>query len=363
MPNRLWFTLVIPGLVACRDGHGWRAALRDYARPDTVERLHVVLKGERARGDTARRLNKELTEKNEYLLTELGDLARIVNEIDRDLAAYSRTREVRALSPSGEMSDAAGERELLENKRQRIATNLSLLTSQLRSTDSLWRSAVAEDSSSRAALESSAETLQMFRTLAENRAIQFADFEQKIDSLEIANRVLVDERDRMRDSLSRLSARVSRVYYVVGTKEELLASGVIREITVARKTWKGWQRERQLVPAREPELARLASMRTSNGSIGGTGPVDGDEADVEQQGVARAPENGAFREVDRYRDTVLMLPQPRRGRMRVVSPQELRYADGVGRDGRVNANGGRLHITDPDGFWEGGRYLVVMLER
>jgi hypothetical protein len=360
MLNRLWLCVVLPGLVACRDGgHGWRSALRDYARPDTVERLHVVLNGERARGDTARRLNKELAEKNQYLLTQLGDLSRIVNDIDRDLSGYSAERQVRPLTPSGEMDDGAGERELLETKRQRIATNLGRLTSQLRMTDSLWQSAVASDKSSRAALASSAETLAMFRTLAENRAIQFADFEQRIDSLEIENRALADERNRMRDSLSRLSVRVSRVYYVVGTKEELLASGVIREITVAKKTWKGWQRESQLVPSREGELSRLASAR---GSLGAS-TVDGDEADVEQQGVLRAPEYGELREVDRYRDTVLVLPPLRRGRMRVLSTQEFRFADGVGRDGRVNANGGRLHITDPEGFWEGGRYLVVLVER
>jgi hypothetical protein len=361
MLNRLWLCVVLPGLVACRDGgHGWRSALRDYARPDTVERLHVVLNGERARGDTARRLNKALAEKNQYLLTQLGDLSRIVNEIDRDLSGYSTARQVRPLTPTGEMDDASGERELLETKRQRIATNLGRLTSQLRMTDSLWHSAVASDSSSRASLASSAETLAMFRTLAENRAIQFADFEQRIDSLEIENRALADERDRMRDSLSRLSTRVSRVYYAVGTKEELLASGVIREITVAKKTWKGWQRERQLVPSREGELSRLASAPT--GSLGNS-HADGDEADVEQQGVLRAPENGELREVDRYRDTVLVLPPMRRGRMRVLSTQEFRFADGVGRDGRVNANSGRLHITDPEGFWEGGRYLVVLVER
>lgn len=363
MRNRVWLTLFLPGLVACRDGHGWRSVLRDYARPDTVERLHVVLDGERARGDTVRKLNRALAEKNARLLAQLNDLSAIVNEIDRDLSVYSRRGVVRPLAPSGELEDTLSEREVLETKRQRIATNLDRLTTRLRSTDSLWRSAMSNESSARAQLASSAETLEMFRTLAENRAIQFADFETRIDSLLIENQALADERDRMRDSLTRLSARVSRVFYVVGRKEDLLAAGVVREITVARKTWKGWLRERQLVPARDAELARLAMTHSSNGSIGGT-VVDDEEAEVEQQGMPRAPGNGEIREVDRYRDTVLALPQPRRGwtRMRVLSPQELRYADGVGRDGRVNANGGRLRITDPEGFWEGGRFLVVIVE-
>jgi hypothetical protein len=306
-------------------------------------------------------MTKELTEKNEYLLTQLNDLARIVNEIDRDLSGYSTTGSLRPLVPSGDLENGASEREVLEAKRQRIATNLSRLRAELKSTDSLWRTAARQDSSARAQLAASGETLAMFRTLAETRAVQFADFEERIDSLKIANQALADERDRMRDSLSRLSTRVGRVYYVVGTRDELLSSGVLREIMIVRQTWRGAQRERQLVPAADAELARLLAIRTAFGPLASGSDEDG--ADVEQQGVARVPDNGEFRELDRYRDTVLSLPTFRRARLRIVSSQDLRYADGVGRDGRINASEGRLRITDPEGFWEGGRYLVVVIER
>ena len=359
MRNPVWL-LLVPGLVACGDAHGWRRALRDYARPDTVERLHVILDSERARGDTARRVNRELAQKNEYLLAQLNDLSGIVNEIDRDLSRGSRGGTVQPLVPNGELGDTASERTLIEAKRARIAANLDRLTTRLRTSDSLWRSAVASDSGARAALASSAETLAMFRTLAENRAVQFAEFEQRIDSLRVENRALADERDHMRDSLSRLSTRMGRVYYVVGTREELLAAGIIREVTVAKKNWRGWQRDRQLLPAREAELARLATIRSAFGSIA---TATDDEADVEQQGNARAPESGEIRELDRYRDTVLALPPLRHSRLRVLSTQDMRYVDGVARDGRVNGYGNRLRITDPEGFWEGGRYLVLLVER
>ena len=82
MRNRLWLFLVVPGLVACRDGNRWRSVLRDYARPDTVERLHVMLDGERARGDTVRKLNRELADKNAYLLTQLNGL---IQEQEQDV--------------------------------------------------------------------------------------------------------------------------------------------------------------------------------------------------------------------------------------------------------------------------------------
>jgi hypothetical protein len=361
MRNRVWLSLALPCIVACRDGHGWRRAFLDYARPDTVERLHAALDGERARGDTARRRGHELAEKNEFLLRQLNALSQIVNEIDRDLGG-SRGGSVRPLRPNGELEDTLAEREEIEVKRQRIATNLSRLTTELHTSDSLWHAAAASDTGARTALASSAETLAMFRTLAENRAIQFAAFEQQVDSLRISNRELSDERDRMRDSLERLSARMGRVFYVVGTRDELLAAGVLREVTVAKKTWRGWQRERQLMPASDAELSHLVEIRSAFGAFPGASSGD-DEADVEQQGSARAPEKGEFRELDRYHDLSIALPPVRRGRLRVMSTQDLRYADGVGRDGRVNAAGNRLHITDPDGFWEGGRYLVLLLER
>jgi hypothetical protein len=358
MRNRVWLVLLIPGLAACGDGHRWRSVLRDYARPDTVERLHVMLDGERARGDTARRQGRALAEKNEYLLGQLNALSSIVNEIDRDLSGGRAGGTIQPLLPNGEIGDTASERQLLEAKRQRIAANLGRLTTQLHRSDSLFRAATASDSGARKALAASGETLAMFQTLAETRAAQFAEFEERFDSLRVENRALADERDRMRDSLTKLSSRVGRVYYVVGTREELLAAGVIREVTVAKRNWRGWQREKQLLPTHDAELARLASIRSAFGAIATSAD---DESDVEQQGTSRAPENGEFRELDRYRDTVLPLPSLRHARLRVLSSQDVRFTDGVGKDGRVNAD--RLRISDPDGFWEGGRYLVLLVER
>ena len=200
----------------------------------------------------------------------------------------------------------------------------------------------------------------MFRTLAENRAVQFAEFEQRIDSLRLENRTLSDERDRMRDSLTRLSSRVGRVYYVVGTREELLAAGIVREVTVAKKGWRGWQREKQILPSSDNELSRLATIRSAFGTIATSSD---DESDVEQQGSTRAPENGEFRELDRYRDTLLALPPLRHARLRIVSGQDTHFANGVGREGHISAEDNRLRITDPDSFWDGGRYLILLVER
>ena len=235
MRNRAWLLFVLPIAAACGDGHHWRTVLRDYARPDTVERLHAVLDGERARGDTARRQNRVLKERNEYLLGELTALSSIVNEIDHDLSGGHAGGSIQPLLPNGEVGDTVNERQLLEAKRQRIAANLDRLTSKLQRSDSLWRAATASDKSAREALASSAETLAMFRTLAETRAAQFAEFEQRVDSLKVENRALSNERDRMRDSLTRLSSRIGRVFYVVGTREELLKIFGISPTQVARQ--------------------------------------------------------------------------------------------------------------------------------
>lgn len=360
--KRWVFFLVLCG-VACRDAHGFRRAFLDYARPDTVERLHAALDGERARGDTARRRSHELEEKNEHLIRQLDALSQIVNDIDRDLGG-DRGGSIRPLRPAGETEDTLAEREELEAKRQRIAANLGRLTRELHASDSLWHAAAASDSADRRALASSGETLAMLRTLAENRAAQFAAFQQQLDSMQTSNRQLSDERDRMRDSVERLAARMSRVYYVVGTRDQLLSAGVVREVTVANKSWRGWQREKQLMPSSEAELARLVEIRSAFGALEGA-PANDDDADgVEQQGTSsRAPAGGEFRELDRYHDLHLALPAVRRARLRILSQQDLRYADGVGRDGYVNSADNRLHITDPEGFWEGGRYLVVLIER
>src|SRR4029079_7338770 len=111
MRNRAWLILVVPCLAACGDGHHWRTVLRDYARPDTVERLHVALDGERARRDNAPRQNRALAEKNEYLLGQLNALSSIVNEIDRDLSGGRAGGTIQPLLPNGEVGEPAAERQ------------------------------------------------------------------------------------------------------------------------------------------------------------------------------------------------------------------------------------------------------------
>jgi hypothetical protein len=227
----------------------------------------------------------------------------------------------------------------------------------------MWHAAAANDSAAHTELASSAQTIAMFQSLAEAKAAQFAEFQQRVDSLQLSNKTLTTERDRMRDSVARLAARISRVYYVVGTRDELLSAGIIREVTVAKRSWHGWQRDKQLMPSSEAELARLVEIRSAFGALAGA-PTDDNDDGVEQQGSSSsAPSGGEFRELDRYHDLHLALPHVRRARLRILTPQDLRYADGVGRDGYVNSADNRLHITDPEGFWEGGRYLVVMIER
>lgn len=358
----MMLALALLPAAACGNGsHDWRSTFLDYARPDTVERLHIALKRERARGDTARRLNQMLEAKNAYLLAELGGLAAIVNQVDRDLADLSgaRTR-VEPLVPASEVEDEANQRALMDQRRQRIQANLDRLQRRLGRTERLWKQAVARDDAQREELRRAGETIEMFRSLAENRALQLAELASRVDSLTSANQQLARDQAITADSLERVASRVRRVYYVVGTRAQLLEAGVVREITVARKTWRGWRHQRQLVLAREPQLARLAYTSTVARIIGGL-PDDEDDG-VQQQGELHAPDGGQIREVDRYRDTMLALPVIHHGDMRILSSQEPRFTDGAGHDGRIEPMTTALRIRDPDSFWEGGRYLVIVIE-
>lgn len=341
--------------------HGWRSAFLDYARPDTVERLHVALRRERARGDTARQLNRMLESRNRYLLEQLGELAAIVNQVDHDLSDLSGAgRSVQPLVPASEANeDSLAARALLGERRRRVADNLNRLTSRLHRTDSLWRQAVAEDRGHRDELQRAGQTIEMFRALADSRAAQLAELEGRVDSLTSENGRLADEHTRMSDSLGLVSRRERRVYYVVGTRDDLLDAGIAREITVARRTWRGWRRERQLVLAREADLARVAYTRTLVRIIGGS---DDESGGVQQQGEAPRAENGEIQELDRYRDTLLPLPPIHHGRMRILSDQEARFTEGAGHDGEIEPMTSALHITNPDAFWQGGRYLVIVIE-
>ena len=134
-----------------------------------------------------------------------------------------------------------------------------------------------------------------------------------------SNVTLSEENLALADTVSRLAERDNTVYYVIGTKDDLLRRGVVVEEGGSRVLFVFGKRGKTLVPARQldPGQFVMVDKRTFSEI-----PLDPEKEYV----IASRQDFGALD------------PQP-------------------GDDGHVS---GVLRIADPDRFWSGGRYLVIV---
>jgi len=168
-------------------------------------------------------------------------------------------------------------------------------------------------------------------SIAEERAALEGQ-RQRVSSLEAAIAGLEAETARQGEVNQRLERTVENmtdeantVWYVVGTKQELLDAGIVREEGGSRVLFIFGKRGKTLVPSRtiDPTMFTAADQRTLSWI-----PLPVEEGDDEAEWT-------------------------------VVTPQDL-AAVGSPLDERGRVLGDALSIADPERFWANGRYLIVV---
>lgn len=143
-----------------------------------------------------------------------------------------------------------------------------------------------------------------------------------LDSMNADVGELSTVRSELERALAELETKYYTVYYVIGTRNELVERGVIQAEGGANVLLVLWRAGETLVPARDLEP-------------------------------------GHFHAVDLRQATVIDLPEP--GTYRIVSRQNTAYLDpSPNADGRFE--GDRLRITDPERFWKPSPYLILVAE-
>lgn len=160
---------------------------------------------------------------------------------------------------------------------------------------------------------------------------RLAQEEERVAELEGQVQGLQGERDQLQGQVSDLEGRVddlraemAEVYYVAGTRQELMDRGIIAEEGGARVVLGlFWKRGEALVPARQFDPA-------------------------------------AFERLDRREADQIALPRDD-VRYQVISRQDLTYLEPTPGNDRV-VEGGALQITDPEAFWRNSRFLILVEE-
>lgn len=158
------------------------------------------------------------------------------------------------------------------------------------------------------------ETIASLESLVERQRVEIATLMQAVDSLNLVNVAVTGERDSARDTVHQLRRDANTVYYVVGTKKELMQRGVVVE-EGSKFLFFG---KKALVPSRKLDPA-------------------------------------VFTPIDKWTNTEIALHA---NKYRVVSRHDASLIEAPrGDDGKLAGN---LRIVEPGQFWTTSKYLIIV---
>ncbi|MEQ1857109.1 MAG: hypothetical protein ABL963_11580 [Longimicrobiales bacterium] len=246
-----------------------------------------------------------------------GEVTRLQAEMSQIEAELSRLTMIRApASQEAERPSAPATVGQLVAHVSEVEEQLTAAQTRLRSVNATSATQVQRI----AVLESSIAEEQ---AALEGQRQRVASLEAAISGLEAETARQGELNERLVQTVEEMTDDANTVWYVVGTKEELLERGVIREEGGSRVLFIFGKRGKTLVPSRTPDR----SMFTA--------------ADLRTVRSIALPDEEA--------DATWM----------VVSPQDL-AAVGSPLDERGRVVGDALSIVDPQQFWANSRYLIVV---
>jgi hypothetical protein len=261
------------------------------------------------------------------LLLQVRQTQDFIDSVDTDLARLAGPD---SLSVPREAGDAAGDaaadaegsaRERMHRRLSAVAERLARNEREARERADRLRALARENASLEGRVAELDSTVVRFRAIVQGQQEQIATLMARVDTLQAANARLAAERGMLSDSVQRLEARADSVFVIAATRQELLRLGVVVEEGGTRL----------------PLLGRVNSAIVP----------------------ARAARAAAFAVFDRRRDVVIPLPDPTRS-YRIVSSHDPALLDPAQPGNPIVR--GSLRIADPDRFWAGSRYLVLVAE-
>lgn len=304
--NRRLFTLALAATaVACseqprRNADGTPAL--SYAAQDSLLKVKDSLIAEKTR---------QLSEQS-AIIGDAATSARLIGEIDEDLAAVRNLKSKRSTATNVAETEANASSKL-EDVRDKVRTLISRLNASEARVRKMRAAELAHakvDSDYVARLAEYERSIGEMRATVERQAAEIVTLTQRVDSLTSANTVLIARTTEM-------SAREDSVFVAIGSEKELIKRGIIKKEGGTKLMF---GRGKTIVAARHLEPAQ-------------------------------------FQMISKTKDLTINLPDPNKT-YRVITRQDLHFAEPQDpRKGRVK---GALKISDPAAFWGGSKYLILV---
>ncbi|HXF94838.1 MAG TPA: hypothetical protein VNI61_01930 [Gemmatimonadales bacterium] len=258
---------------------------------------------------------EELTaaaQERDRLVQEVAENTRLLSEISAELTKVQvPARTLRGVSTE---SPLRASRDTMIRKVRYISARIGEVENRLRESRQRIEQLTTISDSLRTTLE---ETQRNFEGIVQNQLATIEALKQQVATLE-------SEKQALSDTLSQVAARANRVYYVVGTKDELKEQGLVVEEGGSRFLFVLWKQGETLQPARELDPSK-------------------------------------FTAIDRREVTEIHLPDPT-ATYRIASRQDLDYLEApISEDGRIRGTE-TLRITDSERFWLPSRFLIIVKE-
>jgi len=274
------------------------------------------------------RTDSLLSVKNE-LLNEVTTSSQFVNDINDEMAKLRARRPAKLTTKVSAESDAAAIKEeraavveriralvaRLDSSEARVAS-LRTRVAKLAQHDSTLVSQVAAYERNIANLRQTVERQKAdYEAIIATQKTQIATLNSKVDTVTHENQRLATEKTALVDTVTHLSSELNTVYYVIGTKSDLVKQGLLVE--------EGHKR------------FMVLGGRTVT--------------------AARDLDPTKFTKIDRTRDRTINFPA---GEYTIVTRQSLNYASPIAvKDGKLS---GGLRIDQPERFWEPSKFLIIL---
>ncbi len=264
------------------------------------------------RGPTPEQL--AIMAQKDSLIQEVAEQSRVLSDISSELAkaqVEGKQLEVKSESPRTALRDSIFAR--IDN----VTGRLTVAERQLRDSRRRISGLTRLSDSLKATLET---TISNYESTIASQKTTLQDLNDQVQKLAAENADLTVATAALGDTVRTLAQENSTVYYVVGTKDELMQRGIIQEEGGSRVLFIFGKAGKTLVPARDlsPSL---------------------------------------FTPIDKHQ--VTEIPLPEEAEYRVASRQNVdALATPPDKDGHIK--GSVLRIAEPDKFWVGSKFLIIV---
>lgn len=288
----------------------------------SAKQLHTLAHTDSLRTDSLSSIKNEL-------LNEVLSSTQFINDLNTEVAKLKSRKSTKLSATLSRESDinvikeeranvVAKIRELvarLDSSEARVAS-LRSRAAKLSQHDSTMIAQVAAYEKSIAELRQAIDQQKAeYEATITKQTTQIAVLTSKVDTVSQENVRLSGERAALTDTVTDLTTEKNTVYYVIGTKDDLIRSGIIVEEGHKRFLLVGG---RPFSPARELDPSK-------------------------------------FTKIDRLKDRVINFPA---GDYTIFTRQSPTYASPfAAKDGKFS---GGLRIDQPDKFWEPSKFLIIV---